>query len=118
MRLTVCLYGLFAPGLGTRTKQLATSREIADYYGISNNHLLKVVHKLGALGYIHTVRGKNGGIRLARALNVLGAVVRETEHDMALVQCQEESTLPCRIEEVLRQVLDKAVTAFLAVFDH
>ncbi|VBB69650.1 hypothetical protein RIEGSTA812A_PEG_1123 [invertebrate metagenome] len=37
---------------------------------------------------------------------------------MALVQCQEESTLPCRIEEVLRQVLDKAVTAFLAVFDH
>ncbi|KAF0116382.1 MAG: Rrf2 family transcriptional regulator nitric oxide-sensitive transcriptional repressor [Rhodospirillaceae bacterium] len=107
--------------LGTRTSRLATSREIAEYHGISNNHLLKVVHRLGALEYIETVRGKNGGIRLARALHeiVIGSVIREMEYDMALVQCKGAGAVPCRIEETcsLHPILDEALAAFLAVLD-
>ncbi|KAF0145965.1 MAG: Rrf2 family transcriptional regulator nitric oxide-sensitive transcriptional repressor [Rhodospirillaceae bacterium] len=107
--------------LGVRTNRLATSREIADYYSISNNHLLKVVHRLGVLGYIDTVRGKNGGIRLAHAPAdiVIGMIIRETEHDMALVQCKESEGPSCRIEDtcMLRSILDKALLAFMAVLD-
>jgi len=107
--------------LGTRPSRLVTSREIADYHGISNNHLLKVVHRLGVLGYIKTVRGKNGGIRLARATDaiMIGSVIRETERDMALVQCKGADAPPCRIEETctLRPILDEALAAFFAVLD-
>src|SRR5215469_11901612 len=75
--------------LALRPERLATIADIADAYGISANHLMKVVHQLAVSGDVATVRGRRGGLRLARpasAINV-GAVVRRTEPDMALVAC-------------------------------
>src|SRR5258708_20915285 len=68
---------------------LATIAEIAESYGISKNHLMKVAHQLGVAGYVATVRGRSGGLRLAKPAEAigLGEVVRHTEPDMALVSC-------------------------------
>ena len=75
--------------LGVQSEKLVTIKQISEHYGISNNHLLKVVHQLGLLGFIETVRGRNGGLRLARPASqiVIGDVVRKMEQDMALVEC-------------------------------
>jgi len=106
---------------GTKGDARATIDEMAATYGISRNHLMKVVFRLGQLGYLDTVRGKGGGVRLARdpAEINLGRLVRETEEDMALVECFEGRPGACRIEPscVLRRVLHEALAAFLAVLD-
>jgi Rrf2 family nitric oxide-sensitive transcriptional repressor len=68
---------------------LANISDIADSYGISKSHLTKIIHQLGRLGYIESVRGKNGGIRLARAprdIN-LGVLIKQIEPDFDLVEC-------------------------------
>lgn len=100
--------------------RLTTIKDVADSFGISKNHLMKVVHDLGQKGYLDTVRGRNGGIRLMRApgeINI-GQVVRDTEDDLDIVGCLQSSGY-CRIEEicVLRGVVREATDAFLAVFD-
>ena len=101
--------------------RLATISEIAKTYGISKNHLMKVVYQLGLAGYVETVRGKGGGIRLARPPEniVLGEVVRRTESDMALVPCFAPEAASCAIFRScrLRHVLSEARDAFLAVLD-
>jgi Rrf2 family nitric oxide-sensitive transcriptional repressor len=98
-----------------------TIAEIAKSYGISKNHLMKVVYELGVAGYVETVRGKNGGLRLARppAAIGLGEIVRHTEPDMALVPCFDAAATPCVISPActLRRALHEATTAFLAVLD-
>ena len=74
---------------------LANISDIADSYNISKSHLTKIIHQLGQLGYIDSVRGKNGGIRLARApkdIN-LGVLIKQIEPDFALVECFA-TTLP------------------------
>lgn len=102
-------------------ERLPTIGEIASSYGISRNHLMKVVYDLGLAGYVVTVRGKNGGLRLARSPHdvVLGEVVRRTEPDMALVPCFEPIGAPCAITPacILRRALHEARSAFLAVLD-
>jgi Rrf2 family nitric oxide-sensitive transcriptional repressor len=68
---------------------LANIGDIADSYHISKSHLTKIIHQLGQLGYIESVRGKNGGIRLARApedIN-LGVLIKQIEPDFTLVEC-------------------------------
>jgi Rrf2 family nitric oxide-sensitive transcriptional repressor len=68
---------------------LANISDIANSYGISKSHLTKIIHQLGQLGYIESVRGKNGGIRLARApkdIN-LGILIKQIEPDFDLVEC-------------------------------
>jgi Rrf2 family nitric oxide-sensitive transcriptional repressor len=107
--------------LAADTTRRATIAEIAAAYGISEHHLVKVVHFLGKRGWIETVRGKGGGILLAMApaqLNV-GRVVRDTEGAAQPAECFSEDgghcviTGPCR----LKNVLAEAVQAFYAVLD-
>jgi Rrf2 family transcriptional regulator, nitric oxide-sensitive transcriptional repressor len=98
-----------------------TIGEIASRYGVSRNHLMKVVYELGVAGYIETVRGKNGGLRLARrAQDIgLGELIRETEPDMALAPCFDPVNSPCAITPAcrLRGALHQARAAFLEVLD-
>jgi len=107
--------------LAVRPEGLATIGEIADTYGISRNHLTKVTHQLGVTGYVKTVRGKRGGLRLSRpaAEISLGELVRYVEPDMAFVPCFEPLYAPCPIVPAcgLRSVLHEARRAFLAVLD-
>lgn len=102
-------------------ERLPTIAEIAASYGISKNHLMKVVYELGQAGYVETVRGKNGGLRLARRPQdiVLGEVVRRTEPDMAIVPCLDPVRTPCVITPActLRRALHEARSAFLEVLD-
>ncbi|MCK8784041.1 Rrf2 family transcriptional regulator [Roseomonas sp. NAR14] len=93
MRLTVYTdYSLrMLIHLAAKEGELATIGEVAAAYGISQHHLTKVAHRLGVAGFVTTVRGKGGGLRLGRpaAAIRLGEVVRHTEPDMALVPCLE-----------------------------
>lgn len=105
--------------VGLHEPEQSSIAAIARAYGISENHLTKVVHQLGRLGLIRTIRGRGGGLRLAKPPGeiVVGAVVRQTEDDLALVECFGGGgcaiTAPCR----LRRVLGEALAAFLAVLD-
>lgn len=107
--------------LAVRETELATIEEIATAYGISKGHLMKVVHQLGLAGYVETVRGRGGGLRLARAPEQIrvGEVVRRTEGKMALVECFDPRESLCRIEPAcgLRFVLKEALEAFLRTLD-
>jgi Rrf2 family nitric oxide-sensitive transcriptional repressor len=98
-----------------------TIGEISSSYGISRNHLMKVVYELGLAGYIETVRGKNGGLLLARQPQDigLGELIRQTEPDMALVPCFDPVNSPCAITPAcrLRGALHQARAAFLEVLD-
>lgn len=74
--------------------RLCTIAEVASVYGISEAHLMKITHQLGLQGWLETVRGKGGGMRLAAApadIN-LGAVVRSIEPDFYLVDCLTRDT--------------------------
>ncbi|MDE1920825.1 MAG: Rrf2 family transcriptional regulator [Candidatus Omnitrophica bacterium] len=78
--------------------------EIAQAYGISRNHVVKIVHNLAKLGYIQSIQGKNGGIKLGRIpkdIN-LGRVVEQVEPDFNLVECFAEKKNNCRISPVCR----------------
>ena len=90
--------------LALKEDRLATITEIADSFGISKNHLTKVAHQLGVAGYVETVRGRGGGLRLARPIEAigLGEVVRYTEPDMAIVACLKASRYSLRHSTVLR----------------
>jgi Rrf2 family nitric oxide-sensitive transcriptional repressor len=100
---------------------LVTIKEVSDVYGISKNHLMKVAFKLGRAGFLETVRGRNGGVRLARKSEQigLGEVVRVTEEDFTMVECFDPATNSCAITRPcrLRGVLSKALNAYLAVLD-
>jgi Rrf2 family nitric oxide-sensitive transcriptional repressor len=104
-----------------KRESLATIPEIVGHFDISRGHLMKVVHRLGQLGYLETLRGKGGGIRLAREaarINV-GAVVRDMEEELGLLGCLQGLRGYCRIEEccVLRGALRDATASFLAALD-
>lgn len=100
--------------------RLCTISEIADVHGISESHLSKVTHQLGQRGWLTTVRGKGGGMRLAlkpEEIN-LGAVVRGIEPDLALVECFAEGS-SCGLSGRCRlaSVLEGALHAFLTHLD-
>ncbi|MBR0566059.1 Rrf2 family transcriptional regulator [Azoarcus sp. L1K30] len=106
--------------LGANTDRLVTIAEIARIHGISENHLTKVVHQLGRGGFIETLRGKGGGMRLARPPHriVLGEVLRQTETDFSLVECFTTDS-HCQIEAgcQLKPILGEAMAAMLRVVD-
>lgn len=95
--------------------------EVARAYGISRNHLVKVVHNLAKLGYLETRRGRGGGIRLGRPATEIriGKLVRETEGDAVLVECFDAATNTCRLigNCRLKGVLAEAMGAFYGRLD-
>ncbi|HJY05684.1 MAG TPA: Rrf2 family transcriptional regulator [Bryobacteraceae bacterium] len=100
--------------------KLTKINDIAQSFGISKAHLMKVVNDLSQNGYLETVRGRNGGIRLMREprhINI-GQVVRDTENQLGVIGCLERRGY-CPIERacVLRSALQDATQAFLAVLD-
>ncbi len=102
--------------LSTYPDRLSCIAEIAQAFGISRNHLMKVVQDLGQSGYVETVRGRNGGIRLRRPpqdIN-LGALVRHTEKHFDVVDCPN-----CLIASAcqMTNVFAQATRAFLSVLD-
>ncbi|BBK43703.1 HTH-type transcriptional regulator NsrR [Allostella vacuolata] len=102
--------------LGARPERLCSIAEIARAYDVSQNHLMKVVNDLVRAGYVASVRGRLGGIRLARdpGLVNVGQVVRHTEVDFDLVECGTCVIAPaCGLTGVLREALE----AFLQVLD-
>lgn len=96
--------------------ELGNIQQLCRFYDISPNHLAKIVVKLGHLGYIETVRGKGGGIRLAAgAMQLpLSAVVSAFETSMMPVNCQSP---PCQLlpDCTLKKILNDAMQAFMAV---
>ena len=126
-------------------ERLMNIQDIADVYDISKNHLTKIVHQLATLGYIESVRGRNGGIRLAKepATINIGKVIRQTEADFSIVDCftpiTEEGVIAlpksgkspeeklsikkqmelCKISPVckLKHVFYEATHSFLSVLD-
>jgi Rrf2 family nitric oxide-sensitive transcriptional repressor len=102
-------------------ERLVTIEEVARSYEISKAHLMKVVHRLGLAGYVETVRGRKGGLRLAQPAGQIrvGDVVRSAEENLALVECFEPATSRCAIDPAcgLRPVLHEALESFLATLD-
>lgn len=106
--------------LGLKREKLSTITEISDCYRISRNHVVKIVHHLGQLGYLDTMRGKHGGIRLARAPEMIniGEVIRHTESTMDIVECfSEQNTCVICDSCVLRSIIAEALAAFMTVLD-
>ena len=96
--------------LANREDEIVTISELADFYKISRNHLVKVVHNLGLNGYILTTRGRHGGLQLARPAKeiLIGEVVRSTEPDFDLLECFNPATDQCA------HILDKYTLADIA----
>ena len=94
---------------------------VARRYGISRNHLMKVALTLVQAGFVESIRGRNGGLKLAKMPDKikLGDVVRSTEDSFALVECFDGKSNRCIVTPVcgLRTPLEEALSAFLAVLD-
>lgn len=107
--------------LAANRDRLVTIQDIADAHGIAKNHLTKVVHQLGILGVVESLRGRNGGLRLGREpgqINI-GAVVRSTEPDFYMAECFDPGKSHCMMSAAcsLKDVLNDATAAYLAVLD-
>ena len=107
--------------LGTCSDRRAAVGDIATSYGISKNHLMKVILFLADEGYVLTVRGKGGGVQLKLDPGRIriGDVVRKSEAGSVLVECFSQAASECRIENAckLRSAFHKAAQAFYAVLD-
>lgn len=102
--------------LSQHQNRVCTAREIAEKYDISLNHIVKVVHKLSQLGFIDSMKGKNGGIRLNRepAKINLWHLIKGLEPDFSVVECFNTSSNTCRIVLAcgLRNIFQEAMQAF------
>ena len=99
-------------------RRLVTVSEIATHFQIARNHLVKVVNRLAQLGYVETVRGKGGGMRLGMAPDTIGIgqVVRAMESNMDIIDCSKP---PCPLVSncALKGILNQAMTAFMQALD-
>ena len=106
---------------GQNGGRLVTVGEIAEVHGVAKDHLTKVVHHLGKAGYLKTVRGKSGGVRLMVPPDQirLGEVIRTTEDDGAILPCLRETPPVCQLEPgcVARQAIAAGMAAFFTVLD-
>ncbi len=111
--------------LSTRPdKGLSSIKEIAEAYDISENHLMKIIHRLGKLGLIKTVRGRSGGVTMAKEpkdIN-LKEVVSQMEEDFFIVECfNPRKKGDCTLMKAscgLKPVFEKAANAFLSELEH
>ena len=106
--------------LAVRPEGLSTIQDISDAYGISKNHLMKVVQRLGELGWVETVRGRNGGVRLGRPATDISLfdIVRVTEDSFAMAECfEDDGDVDCPLIDScgLNSALRKALNAFFEV---
>ena len=107
--------------LGMQRDRLATIQDIADAYGISKSHLMKVVHQLGVAGVVETIRGRSGGLRLGKEpeeINI-GEIVRRTEPDFMMVECFNRQHNECVLSPscALQDVLGRATQAYMNVLN-
>jgi Rrf2 family transcriptional regulator, nitric oxide-sensitive transcriptional repressor len=107
--------------LAANRDRLVTIQDIADFHGIAKNHLTKVVHQLGVLGVVETVRGRNGGLKLGKEpaeINI-GDVVRKTETDFHMAPRFDSGKDGCAhtASRGLKGVLGAATAAYLEVLD-
>ena len=104
-----------------RDPALVTVDEVARAHNISKSHLVKVAYELSQRGYVETVRGRNGGMRLARPAEdiTVGKIIRWTEAPLELLECFNAETNTCPLQGLchLSRGLKKALGAFLAVLD-
>jgi Rrf2 family nitric oxide-sensitive transcriptional repressor len=107
--------------LGGQGDRRSTVDEIATHMRVSASHLTKVVHRLGRLGVVETLRGRRGGLRLhlAPAEISLGWLFRQTEDNLALADCFQSSGCDCPLAGNCRMtgILQEALKAFLTVLD-
>lgn len=107
--------------LAVNSSRLVTIQEVADRFSISKNHLMKLASALAREGFVISVRGRSGGLKLARPSEriTVGAVVRFMENDFALVECFQAGRNECLITPAcqLKGVLNGAVAAFLTELD-
>ena len=107
--------------LAMRPGRVSTVSDVAETYRLSRNHLLKVALTLRRLGLVETMRGRAGGIRLAKqAADInIGALVRATEDDFSIVECMQGGGGNCAISPgcMLKGMFAEALAAWLAVLD-
>jgi Rrf2 family nitric oxide-sensitive transcriptional repressor len=107
--------------LGTHPGRVVTTQEVSSAYGISKNHLVRVIHTLAEHGYIDIHAGRSGGVTLAREPNAirLGEVVRYAEPNLRLAECFDKKTNTCPIASVcgLKGMLNEALNSFLATLN-
>lgn len=98
----------------------ATVAEIAAAHGLSRHHLTKIANDLARAGLVRTMRGKGGGLELARPPGEirLGTLLRGLERDLVLVECFDDSCR-CRLQPVCRMtgLLERACRAFFDTLD-
>lgn len=103
--------------LAVHNDGLCTIFDIANSYGISKNHLMKIVQDLNVKGYLLAIRGKKGGIKLNRSpaeINI-GKLIREVEDETRMVECFGNNnkciiTPVCQLKHIFRQALDSFYT--------
>lgn len=104
-----------------KAPELVRIEDVARIHNLSRPHIMKIVHELGKAGYLETVRGRNGGFRLARPPQdiIVGDVVRITEGPLDIVECfnAEKNTCPLRGVCILSKKMQEATAAFMAVLD-
>jgi Rrf2 family nitric oxide-sensitive transcriptional repressor len=107
--------------VGAKTPAAVTIAEAATAYGISKNHLMKVAQELGRAGYLETLRGRGGGLKLALPAESIriGRVASFCEGHSPLVECFDPATNRCVITPVcgLIHMLSSAQAAFFAELD-
>ncbi|WP_426043448.1 Rrf2 family transcriptional regulator [Caulobacter sp. DWR3-1-2] len=107
--------------LASRPQSQSSVREIAEHYGISRNHLVKVVHRLAQLGYITSSKGRGGGIRLAHdpVLLRIGDIVQKLEPHMQVVECFDAVSNTCKITATceLKHILHEGREAFVGALN-
>ncbi len=100
--------------------RLITIEEVSEVYDLSRAHLMKVTNTLTRAGFLKAVRGRSGGLTLARLPRKIcvGDVIRATEPDFALVECLGAGN-QCVITRScgLRGILQEGLAAFNSVLD-